>query len=281
MVPKKTAALTMLRGDELFLRKWVEYYGAQLGRENLYIYFDGLDQKVPAFCKGCHTGKIEHLSLPVSAGDRRRITYLSERAAELFAQGYEMVIGTDVDEFLIVDPALGMSLPEFLSSVKTCRTCISGLGIDVGQNTRAEGPLDPEKPFLAQRRYAKLSTRYSKASVLLQPCTWGSGFHRVRGKNFRIEEGLYLFHFGSADLSILKAKMSDSEKLTEGWEHHLNKRNGTIMLASTATPKDWRKATAFARYCQNLIRPPHMWNKPAMFEMKILVEIPSRFSGIV
>ena len=31
----------MVRNDEFYLRKWVEYYGAQLGRENLKIYFDG------------------------------------------------------------------------------------------------------------------------------------------------------------------------------------------------------------------------------------------------
>ena len=32
---KKIAALTMVRNDDFYLRKWVEYYGAQLGKENL------------------------------------------------------------------------------------------------------------------------------------------------------------------------------------------------------------------------------------------------------
>ena len=31
----------MLRNDNFFLKKWVEYYGAQLGRENLRIFFYG------------------------------------------------------------------------------------------------------------------------------------------------------------------------------------------------------------------------------------------------
>ena len=43
---KKIAALTMVRNDDFYLRKWVEYYGAQLGRENLYIWFDGTDQTI-------------------------------------------------------------------------------------------------------------------------------------------------------------------------------------------------------------------------------------------
>ena len=49
---KKIAALTMVRNDDFYLRKWVEYYGAQLGRENLYIWFDGTDQTIGDFCAG-------------------------------------------------------------------------------------------------------------------------------------------------------------------------------------------------------------------------------------
>ena len=279
---KRIAALTMLRDDDFFLEKWVAWYGSQLGREHLYIWFDGLDQSVPPCCEGCHTGKIEHLSLPVHEGDRRRIDFLSERARELFAQGYEAVIGTDVDEFLIPDPALGQSLPTFISAMDSSRASLSGLGIDVGQNLREEAALKPELPMLAQRRYAKLSTRYSKASVLLQPCDWGSGFHRVRGKNFHICEGLYLFHFGCVDLERIKARMAHAGLLAEGWGRHLRKRIGTITLVSRAKALDWERWTAFARCCQNRIRPPYAWNKPAMFELRIIVEIPSRFkeSGI-
>lgn len=276
---RKIAALTMLRDDDFFLEKWVAWYGAQLGRGNLYIWFDGLDQSVPPCCEGCHTGRIEHLALPVHEGDRRRIDFLSERARELFAQGYEAVIGTDVDEFLLPDPALGKSLPEFISDIRSTRVSLSGLGIDVGQNLRVEGPLNPELPMLAQRSFAKLSTRYSKASVLLQPCDWGSGFHRVRGKNFHICEGLYLFHFGCVDLDRIKARMAHAGLRAEGWERHLRKRSGTITLASRAKVRDWEKWTAIARRCQNCVRPPYAWNKPAMFELGIIVEIPSRFKG--
>lgn len=44
---KKIAAITMARNDAFFLKKWVSYYGKELGRENLYIYLDGLDQENP------------------------------------------------------------------------------------------------------------------------------------------------------------------------------------------------------------------------------------------
>ena len=40
---KNICALTMVRNDDFNLRKWVEYYGRELGKENLFIYFDGTD----------------------------------------------------------------------------------------------------------------------------------------------------------------------------------------------------------------------------------------------
>ena len=131
---KRIAALTMVRNDEFFLRKWVEYYGSQLGKSNLYVFFDGLDQRIPDFCDGVNTMAVNHIEGNVREADRGRIDFLSQRAAELFGK-YDMVIGTDVDEFLVVDPRLGITLPEFLSSLKPYGNCpsISGLGVDVGQ----------------------------------------------------------------------------------------------------------------------------------------------------
>ena len=65
---KRIAALTMVRDDDRFLRLWVAYYGAAIGKENLYVWFDGLDQVVPDFCEGVHTAKIEHVVADVHAG---------------------------------------------------------------------------------------------------------------------------------------------------------------------------------------------------------------------
>ena len=144
---KRIAALTMVRNDEFFLRKWVEYYSAQLGKDNLYVVFDGLDQNVPEFCDGVNVELVEHVEGNVSQADRGRIDLLSAKAEQLF-KSYDMVIGTDVDEFLVVDPQLSMGLREFLSGVHTSCPSISGLGIDVGQHLGEEGVIDADKPFL-------------------------------------------------------------------------------------------------------------------------------------
>lgn len=276
----RIAAITMLRSDEFFLRKWVDYYSAQLGRDGLYIFFDGTDQQVPAFCEGCHVEKVAHVQTGRLEGDKLRAKFLSERAASLL-DSYDIVIGTDVDEFLVADPLSGKSLPQLLEQGVRGRKTVSGLGIDVGQNLREEGPVDPSRPFLSQRSYAKLSTRYTKASVITAPLRWGSGFHRVKGHDFHIVEGLYLFHFGCVDLDRIKAKTNDSEMVSGGWSGHLKKRAATIRLASTAKAKDWERATTLGRKIQSVVRSPFAWNKPAMFEAEVLVRIPERFKDII
>ncbi len=277
---KRIAALTMVRNDDFFLRKWVAYYGRELGKENLYVVFDGLDQNVPDFCAGVNAEVVEHVQGNVRAADRGRIDLLSELAGRLFAR-YDMVIGTDVDEFLVVDPLDGRSLSEFLSQTETRLPSISGLGVDVGQKLGEEDAIDASRPFLSQRGYAKLSTRYSKASVLLRPVAWGSGFHRTRKGNFHIVGNLYLFHFGCVDLDRIKAKMNDGELAAAGWTRHLRKRAETIYLVSRRKALDWDRATMIARAVQNIFRPPYAWNKPSMFEARIVVRIPARFGDII
>ncbi len=279
---KRIAALTMVRNDEFFLRKWVEYYGAQLGKSNLYVFQDGLDQSVPDFCGGVNIKAVEHIEGNVQRADRGRIDFLSARAAELFGGGYEMVIGTDVDEFLVVDPALGQSLPEFLSS-RPAHRCpsISGLGVDVGQKLGEEAAIDISRPLLSQRHYARLSTRYSKSTVLLRPVQWGSGFHRTRRGNFHICEGLLLFHFGCVDLERIKSKMQDKGLVDAGWTRHLHKRARTIYQVSERSAGEWEKTVRCARRMQNVVRSPFAWNKPAMFEAVVIVRIPERFGTVV
>ena len=296
---KRIAAITMLRDDEDFLRKWISWYGGQLGRENLYVFLDGKDQSVPDFCQCVWVEAVERVEGNVRKGDKGRIAYLSEVARHLFTEGtphgesgsavpYDMVIGTDVDEFLMPDPALEMTLPAFLEQVSSGhRVCISGLGIDVGQKLDEETPLSFSLPLLAQRSYAKLSTRYSKASVLLRPASsdtslrWGSGFHRVRGQNFHIVKDLYLFHFGSADETRIQRRMKKTDLLSKGWGRHFQKRMKTITLVTRQKACEWERTIPIARIIQNWVRPPYAWNKPAMFEADIVVRIPERFSTVL
>ena len=276
---KRIAALTMARND-FYLRKWVEYYGTQLGRENLYIFLDGLDQVVGDFCAGTHAQAVEKIGTQVIEAEKGRLRFLSGKAAELLSGGYDLVIGVDADEFIVVDPKLGMSLPEYLSTLRI-KDSVSALGLDFGQKIGEEEEIREDEPFLHQRHYAQLGTRYTKPSIIAKPLVWGSGFHRIKGHNFHIAKDLYLFHFGYFDLARIQARYTDKDRMDQGWGEHMHKRSRTIRLVTEKKALDFDRWTRFARRCQTICRPPYAWNKPGMLELKIVVRIPDRFRDLV
>lgn len=269
----------MVRNDEFFLRKWIEYYGARLGEENIYVFLDGKDQPLPERCGKANIIPCERVHGKVARADRGRIDFLSARAAELLER-YDMVIGVDVDEFLVVDPALGIPLAEYLGSIE-CSPSVSGLGIDIGQHLERESEIDPSRPFLEQRHYAYLSSRYTKSSVISRPVAWGSGFHRVRRHDFRIDPNLYLFHFGCIDMRRLELRFGDKDRLANGWGRHLAKRARTIKIVTEGTIHRWEDKVPFARRMQTWCRQINAWNKPTMLWFKTVIEIPERFRKVL
>ncbi|HOY47100.1 MAG TPA: glycosyltransferase family 2 protein [Alphaproteobacteria bacterium] len=269
---KRIAAITMARNDEFFLNRWIAYYGRELGEENLYIYLDGLDQKIPSGAGNANITKLPHKEgLSRSQGDKYRISLLSNLAKNLFLNGYDIVIGCDTDEFLVVDPNTKKSLAQYLSD-KKINTPISGLGLDVGQDLNAEDQLDLEKPLLQQREFALLSTRYTKPVVLGGIARWGSGFHCVKNNNFKIDKNLYLLHFGSVDYEMIRSKIGDRNP---DWKKHLARRAQTIYII-TRKKRRSEKFIKLARILQTWVRPIYAWNKPAQFGLKLVTKIPNK-----
>jgi hypothetical protein len=276
---KKIGAITMARNDTFFLTKWIDYYGNELGKENLYIFLDGKDQLVPQNAVGANIELREHVEEEMTVGDRTRIAFLSDFAAELLKK-YDLVIGLDVDEFLVVDTRTGKSLKEYLSQIR-CNPCVSGLGVDVGQKLDIEGKIDTEKFYLSQRSFALIDSQYTKPVVISKPVKWGAGFHRVKNHNYRIDKNLYLFHFGSFDLDILKQKLGDTSKIATGWSKHLEQRKRTINLVVKKKALSGDIFLPVARILQTIIRHPFLWTRPYMYFWKMVVRIPERFKNSV
>jgi hypothetical protein len=275
---KRIAAITMARNDAFFLKKWVSYYGKELGRENLYIYLDGLDQENPPESEGVNITKVEKIKGQVVSAEKARLKFLSDRAAELLTD-YDLIIGCDADEFLIVDPKLEMSLRAYLSTLNI-KTSASALGLDVGQNLNEEKPIIEDENFLSQRSYAFVSTRYTKPVIVAQPLTWGAGFHRIKGHNFHIAEHLFLIHLGCFDDNMLMARFSDKDRMAAGWGKHIKKRRRTIVEVTERKSIDLDKIYKRLRLFQTYCRKPYAWNKPSMAWWKVVVKLPERFKNI-
>ncbi len=274
---KKICAMTMARNDSFFLGRWIAYYGSQIGFENLYVYLDGKDQEVPQCDSRVNVEAVERKPEEMTKADRTRIAIINKRAEQLLEK-YELVIGCDADEFLLVDPAVGLNLADYLSSLD-CKITLSGLGMDVGQKMDEEAVLDPHKPFLVQRKYALLDSQYTKPVVKRKAKDWGAGFHRIKGCNYHIDNNLYLFHFGSVDYEMLVSKIEDSEKQVEGWGRHLNQRLRTINLLTKNRLHKSEFFIRLARFLQTIIRHPFMWTRPYMYYWKMVVRIPDRFKN--
>lgn len=277
---KRICAITMVRNDDFNLMKWVEYYGRELGKENLYIFFDGTDQLIPDFCDGCHTELRKRNPGMVVKSEKIRLGFLSRKAAELMKGGYDIVIGTDADEYLVVDPLTGTSLVEYLSSLKICDS-VSGLGVDIGQKLDEEGVISRDVPYFEQRRFGYLCSRYTKPSVISSAVSWGSGFHRIKGHDFHIDPNLYLFHTGSIDLKMIEDRMKDNDLLSTGRLKHIQKRAKTIFVVSKSRIREWDRTVKVVRWVQQHIRPLNAWNKPWNPFTKVVVRIPDRFIGIL
>jgi len=276
---KRIAAITTVRNDSIFLEKWVQYYGEQLGIKNIYIFIDGHDQELPDSVKQANVLFLPHIPLKREKADRRRAKIMSELARGLF-QVFDAVIVTDVDEFLIVDPNTNDTLVEYLSKTNS-HTSLSGLGLDVGQHVKLEKPLDLTKPFLSQRKFAHLSSRYTKPSVAFKPVTWGSGMHRIKGKNFHIDPNLFLFHFGMVDYQLSTGKTADSDRLKNNWTNHLARREQLFKIISESSPLLADDYFAQARSYQTWHRPLYAINKPGMIPGNPVIEIPERFNSII
>ena len=272
---KKIAAITMARNDEFFLQRWIKYYGDEIGTENLYIYLDGTDQVTPKNAGAAHIKKLPHTDMPRAVGDKYRIGLMNDLARELL-KSYDIVIGCDCDEFLIVDTNTNKTLAEYLSGIKIKNT-VSGLGLDVGQNMNCESTLDASAPILPQREYALLSTRYTKPVVKNAPVDWGSGFHSISGHNFHIDKNLYLLHFGAVDMQMLEQKAAARGA---DWLNHLRRRGNGTINAATNLPAQDEKWLRRARILQTFARPIYALDKPGMFGLKRVVKIPSRFKKL-
>ncbi len=271
--------MTTCRNDAMFLEKWVDYYSRAFGQENLFVILDGLDQNPTSNMKRVNFIRLPHQPLERVAAMRRRARVMSDFGRGLHRY-FDIVIASDVDEFLVLDPNVGTNLADYLSQIKN-RKSISGLGLDVGQNLDLETPIDHKRPYLSQRNYAHVSARYTKPNTSFNPVTWGSGMHRVKGQNFRIDPNLFLFHFGMVDYEAFERRLRDHDRLTSGWNSHLERRMRIYEIIRKNNAIAGDEYFERARKLESFFRPLYAINKPGMIKGQPVIKIPERFSQIV
>lgn len=196
--PVRLAALTMVRDERVMLPRWVAHYGRECGEDNLFVIddnsTDGSTDDLP-----CSVIKIP------SWGDKHfestRMRLVSNIAAGLLA-AYDAVLFADADEFLVADPERHDGLVDLLGS-RPGRDVLAAQGLNV-LHAPGEPTLDPTRPVLDQRAWAKFVPLMCKPAIKRVAAPWVAGSHGLT-QPFEIDPDLYLFHLKFVEREHLRA----------------------------------------------------------------------------
>lgn len=204
------AVVTMVRDDLFFLKIWLDHYGAQFGRENLYIVNHGRGEDVARLAQGCNI-----IGIPGEAHanfDVKRWRLLNHLVSGLRSYYTHVIVG-DVDELVVIDPEDGRSLLEFLQQVRKGRV-YTPLGLEVIHRIDQE-----EQPIagrvLGPRRHVRLAPHYSKPCIISVGTKIARGGHFTQFGQLFTPDCLYLMHLKFCDFGEYTAAMDRRNAITQ------------------------------------------------------------------
>jgi hypothetical protein len=144
-------AITFVYQDYAFLQRWVDYYGGQFGREHLYVFSHGGDPEHDRIAEGCTVSTVPR-DPTLRRLDRIRWGFLTDVTNGLLRYYNWLFVG-DVDEVVLLDPAIGTSLTDYLQRYEKDPSAqkqpaipksLSPFGIELIHNPAVEpDPIDP------------------------------------------------------------------------------------------------------------------------------------------
>ena len=187
----------MVKDDFVFLRKWVDYYGGLFGRDALHVVSHGGDPRIDRIARGCSV-----IRIPGdfdAAFDVKRWRLLSQISTGLLGY-YNWVICGDVDEYVVADPATGVSLSAYLDRQRT-GTVLTPVGIEIVHRAEEE-PGGIGTAILGPRRFGRFSTRYCKPCITSVPVRFSRGGHFADHPVLTVAPDLVLFHMKYCDRAL-------------------------------------------------------------------------------
>lgn len=286
------AAVTMVRDDVFFLKAWLRHYGAALGRENCYIVNHGRGEAVAALAEGCNMIGIP--GDPHPNFDMKRWRLLNNLNAALRCYYTHVIIG-DVDELVVVDPAFGQTLLEFLGAASKKRF-LTPLGLEVVHRVDLEDAAI-EDHVLGPRRFVRLAPHYSKPCVVSNDGKISRGGHFSQGIKLHTPECLYLFHLKYCDFQTYAEVMNRRNAMTQAMgvgvqdaaigRHWFAEARGEDRAVFEAFTREevrpgfdfgWVRAAMHASWKLRNDKGLYQFDRP---DYPGLYEVPERFFGVI
>jgi hypothetical protein len=189
----RVGAVTMVRNEGQMLHKWVSYYGAQLGHENLLVLDDHSEDGAPE-AVDCRVQRIRPI---VGDFETERMQLVSKAGRKLLRK-CDAVIFADADEFIVPDPTRYDGLRDY-AAANSQRRAVGVTCLNVIHHLASEKPLDLAQPVLGQRQMAKFLPLFCKPSLKFVDNPWAASSHGIRGVDFEIDPDLVMFHLKFAD----------------------------------------------------------------------------------
>ncbi|MEL6517732.1 MAG: glycosyltransferase family 2 protein [Pseudomonadota bacterium] len=204
--------ITNVYGDYFFLQRWYDYYAAQVGPENLYVYSHGNDPRHREIAQ-----KANVIGVPrdptLFKYNRRKWSMLSHLVAGL-SHYYNWVILTDVDEIVIVDPDVSDGLVAHLKErywdPETAPHNIAPLCLDMIHHPHLEtDPITESDTILSKRRTFRPKRNYSKPCLVRSAANFMPGGHANDLGPRHLPDDLYLLHLKFFDVATITERGAD------------------------------------------------------------------------
>ena len=209
------AAVTMVFNSPAILAKWISHYGSILGQENLFVISHGDDKPHKEIAKYCN-----HITLPRrfdSDFDFDKAAILSDFCATLLST-YNAVICGDVDELIVVDPAIDQDLVGYIDALPQ-NSIVAPVGINVmPRSSYYERPyprVDLGQPLLSQCNRMSLAPNFCKPSIFKARGRFAPGQHWLAQGEFTLDPALALFHLKYLALNDDDYYRSLAEEISE------------------------------------------------------------------